>query len=180
MSAIPKTIFFKAGEVIFEEGQDAENVYLIVDGEVKITKSKGAQQITIATVGKNSIFGEMALIDNNPRSATVIAKEDTNCVILTAHSFAERLKTLDPTLQEAFRTLSAVVRDNTDDVSRAVFYNQASKGGERSLTTAADLKEIINEEEIKKHLEGIDPFIGGLFRVLLKNAVTIIQKKQKL
>lgn len=66
-------VFYPAGQVIFDIGDRAELMYLVVEGEVEIQFNGRVLQ----TVGVQDIFGELALIDDSPRSAKAIAK--TNC-----------------------------------------------------------------------------------------------------
>ena len=63
---------FKEGEVIFREGDPATELYVIKSGKVDINSGNRL----LATIGENGIFGEMALIDKEPRSATVTAATD--------------------------------------------------------------------------------------------------------
>jgi len=65
-------VAFKAGQTIFEVGEEAEMMYIVVEGEVEIQLNGRVLQ----TVGAQDVFGEMALIDNSPRSAKAIAKTD--------------------------------------------------------------------------------------------------------
>src|SRR5215210_5744335 len=67
---------YAAGEVIFGEGDKGHNMYVIRSGEVVIERGEGRPMETLGTGG---IFGEMALIDGSPRSATARAKSD--CVV---------------------------------------------------------------------------------------------------
>jgi len=79
----PNTVTFKAGQVIFEEGEAGNNMYVIQEGEVDIflhTK-------LLETAGVGGIFGEMALVDNEPRSGTVIAKTDCKVVPINQKQF---------------------------------------------------------------------------------------------
>lgn len=64
---------YSDGEVIFREGEEGEKMYVIQDGKVKITKQSPSGDLMIATLGSGDIFGEMALLDRMPRSATAIA-----------------------------------------------------------------------------------------------------------
>lgn len=61
---------FVPGETIFREGEPGDRMYAIVEGEVDIT----AMGHHVSTIGPGAIFGEMALIDSSPRSATASAK----------------------------------------------------------------------------------------------------------
>jgi CRP/FNR family cyclic AMP-dependent transcriptional regulator len=67
---------FKAGEVIFKEGDAGTEFFVIQSGKVDVRL--GNRQL--GTLGDNDIFGEMALIDTAPRSATVVAATDVKIV----------------------------------------------------------------------------------------------------
>ena len=65
---------FPAGAVIFEEGDPGSRMYVIQSGEVRILKRVGAREITLARLGAGEAFGEMALLEGQPRSATAIVE----------------------------------------------------------------------------------------------------------
>jgi CRP/FNR family cyclic AMP-dependent transcriptional regulator len=69
------TTSFAPGEVIFREGDKADKMYVILSGEVEVQ----LQGMVIDTLAQGGTFGEMALIDGSPRSATVVAK--TSCEV---------------------------------------------------------------------------------------------------
>ena len=64
-----KTLFKKAGDVILKEGEESTDAYIILKGEVNVIKKNEV----IATLQENSIFGEIGLVDQRPRTATCIA-----------------------------------------------------------------------------------------------------------
>lgn len=64
---------FPDGEIIFREGDEGDRMYVIQSGKVKITKKTPEGELAIATLGSGEIFGEMALFDRMPRSATAAA-----------------------------------------------------------------------------------------------------------
>ena len=69
--------FFKKGQNIFQEGQKGDRLYIILDGEVRISKYiPGVGEEALAILGKGDFFGEMALIDNASRSADATAHTD--------------------------------------------------------------------------------------------------------
>jgi CRP/FNR family transcriptional regulator, cyclic AMP receptor protein len=74
---------FKAGSVIFREGDEARELFVIKSGEVRIQIGNR----TVTELGSDSIFGEMALIDNEPRSATAIAITDVELVPVSERQF---------------------------------------------------------------------------------------------
>ncbi len=71
-----QTECFVSGETIFQEGQAGSKMYVVKEGEVELL-FRGK---TIATVGKGGILGEMAIIDNRPRSAT--ARATAGCELM--------------------------------------------------------------------------------------------------
>ena len=65
-------VLFRAGQTIFDIGERAEMMYIVVEGEVEIQFGGRVLQ----TVGEKDIFGEMALIEDSPRSAKAVAKTE--------------------------------------------------------------------------------------------------------
>lgn len=74
---------FKAGSVIFREDDEARELFVIKSGQVRIQTGNR----TVTELGPESIFGEMALIDNEPRSASAIAVTDTELVPVSEKQF---------------------------------------------------------------------------------------------
>ncbi len=68
---------YKSGEIIIKENDFGESAYLIKEGLVKVTKEMNGQDIHICELGVGSIFGEMSMIDEKPRNATVTAIKNT-------------------------------------------------------------------------------------------------------
>jgi CRP/FNR family transcriptional regulator, cyclic AMP receptor protein len=74
---------FKAGSVIFREGDEAHELFVIKSGQVRIQMGNR----TLNELAADSIFGEMALIDGEPRSATAIAMTDVELVPVSEKQF---------------------------------------------------------------------------------------------
>src|SRR5208337_543749 len=70
------TRIYHDSEVIFEEGSYGDEMYIVHSGSVKLVKKSTGQEIPIATVDPGEFFGEMALVDNAPRSVSAIAGAD--------------------------------------------------------------------------------------------------------
>lgn len=84
---------FKAGESIFQQGDPGEVLYLIESGEVRIfVQGREGQELSFIMHGPGDIFGEMALIDNLPRSAGAVATEDTALYALPRDQFRDHMR----------------------------------------------------------------------------------------
>jgi CRP-like cAMP-binding protein len=78
-----ETVKVPAGEVIFNEGDVGNEMYGIVEGEVELRTATRS----IARLGPDDVFGEMALIDSSPRMATATATTDTVLAMIDKHRF---------------------------------------------------------------------------------------------
>jgi CRP/FNR family transcriptional regulator/CRP/FNR family cyclic AMP-dependent transcriptional regulator len=79
---------FPKDSVIFFEHDPGDSLFMIVSGRVKVTiLSDDGREIILSVLGERDFFGEMSLLDNEPRSATAIAMEDTEVVILHQKEF---------------------------------------------------------------------------------------------
>ena len=75
--------FFKAGSIIFREGDEANQLFVIKSGQVRIQIGNR----TVTELAADNIFGEMALIDSEPRSATAVAITDVEVVPVSEKQF---------------------------------------------------------------------------------------------
>ncbi|HTH15902.1 MAG TPA: cyclic nucleotide-binding domain-containing protein [Magnetospirillum sp.] len=73
---------FKAGTIIFREGDNGDEAYVIETGRVLIHKDVSGAQVPLGEIGQHGIFGEMALIDDHPRMASAEAADDTVCMVI--------------------------------------------------------------------------------------------------
>lgn len=73
---------FPPGQIIFNEGDPGDMAYVVESGKVAIFKTVNGQKVTLGQIGPNGVFGEMALIDNEPRMASAMAAEETACLVI--------------------------------------------------------------------------------------------------
>jgi CRP-like cAMP-binding protein len=105
---------YGTGDAIVRKGEGTVGFYLILDGSVEI-RSDGT---TLSKLGPGQFFGEMSVIDNQPRSADVLAMEPSRCLILSAWSFnaliSKHPKIAVKILQEFVRRLRDTNKALTD------------------------------------------------------------------
>jgi CRP/FNR family cyclic AMP-dependent transcriptional regulator len=101
------TVSFKAGDTILSEGADGTTAYLIVSGSVEVSVGQGSAAKVLGTLGAGEVFGEMCLIEPGPRSATVTAVADTECV---ATSYDEFIAAIEKDPRQAVQFMQTLVR----------------------------------------------------------------------
>jgi CRP-like cAMP-binding protein len=100
-------VTFKAGETILSEGAEGKTAYLIVSGSVEVSIGEGRAAKVLVTLGPDEVFGEMCLIEPGPRSATVTALADTECV---ATSYDEFIAAIEKDPRQAVQFMQTLVR----------------------------------------------------------------------
>jgi CRP-like cAMP-binding protein len=96
-----RTRRFRRGEVLFHQGDPGEALFVVTSGTVKISlPSEEGDEAIIATVNPGEFFGELALLDGAPRSATATALEPTETLALARPRFRE-LIAAEPALRDA-------------------------------------------------------------------------------
>jgi diguanylate cyclase (GGDEF)-like protein len=78
---------FAPGEVMFREGEGGDELFAVASGLVSVTVRSDCEDIELARVGRGAFFGEMAILERAPRSATCTAIEATDCLVLKAADF---------------------------------------------------------------------------------------------
>ncbi len=116
---------FPAGTVLFREGDSGEEMYILQSGRVKISKRIRGVEKTLATLEKGEFFGEMAILNDKPRSASAETIEDSDMLVIDRKTFESLLrsnveiairfiKRLADRLRETNEQMeSLMIRDNT-------------------------------------------------------------------
>ena len=109
---------FTDGEYIFREGESAAYAYVVKSGTVEITKHSADGEQVLAELVAPTLFGEMALIDGNPRSAGARAKENTVVTEVTANSFETYLSKNPEAAVRIMKTISENLRKSNQVVAK--------------------------------------------------------------
>lgn len=103
---------FKAGDLIMKQGEKGDCAYIIEDGMVEILiEGPSGDERSIGTRGNGTIIGEMALVDDAPRTATIKAVKDCKMLEISREDFTQRLTTTDPVIQMISQVILTRYRD---------------------------------------------------------------------
>jgi CRP-like cAMP-binding protein len=89
--------YFEAGQAVFQEGDRGDWLYVVTEGEVEVLKLNGTGTSTsLRRLGVGECFGEIALVHDKPRTATVRAVKPTNVLAVDREAFQALFATLPP------------------------------------------------------------------------------------
>lgn len=108
------TLHYEPGEVIFKEGDIGDYLYIIADGKVEVYQTKDGTDKTIATLSKGEYFGEMALLNQKMRTASVRCIQPTNLLALKKTDFGALIANLD----DIRKTFEETHKSRSQDLSK--------------------------------------------------------------
>jgi CRP-like cAMP-binding protein len=159
---------FLAGEVLFREGEKGEDMYVIQSGVVQIRKQVGGKERPLATLGRGEFVGEMAILNDKPRTATAVVLETARCLVIDGQTLEHMIansteialrlvKKLARRLDSADEMIQILL--NPDPKARVLLSlrRQAETFGEetglglRVHSSAADLASEVGADESQVH-----------------------------
>ncbi len=151
---------FHTGRVIFEEGSQGDAFYIIIKGTVEIWKNYDKKDMNLVAIqGPGSFFGEMAIIDSLPRSATVKAIEEVHTLVISRQNFLKIVEENSSIALAIMRSMSSVLRSSTEKL----FTNLNVKS-----------KLLLYETEVRKLSESALKESEEKFRILAENVTDIL------
>jgi serine/threonine-protein kinase len=111
---------FDAGSTIIREGEDGDAAYIIVAGSCEIRKEMPSGTEALMSLGPGDVFGEMAIMTQGPRTATVVATETTTVLVVTSAILDREMEALKPWIATLLKSLAARFRD-IDTKHRATY-----------------------------------------------------------
>ena len=100
-------VAFKAGETIIREGDEGDTAFFIVRGTVNVSVGRGDRAQTVGKLETGEVFGEMSLIEPGPRSATIRAATDVECL---ATSYEDFIAAIEDNPDRAVAFMKTLVR----------------------------------------------------------------------
>ncbi|MBT3658790.1 MAG: EAL domain-containing protein [Rhodospirillaceae bacterium] len=160
---------YSPDQKIFAMGDEGRNAYFIERGRAQVSLPKDDGETIIAELRKGEIFGEMSMIDDVPRSATVTAVEDTEVIVIQRSRFIQPLKSAHPMMNLLLRIVLARFRDAQRQLSgmRTTSSEMNTSLEEiRSLAfdrinTERDMRRGLDAGEFEMHYQPITSLDGG-------------------
>ena len=155
---------FSKGDVVFRQGDDANEMYFIVSGMVEILHhdageaQKEAVDKRLAVLEKGDIFGELGILLDKPRTADAVAVSDVRVYKITKSDFDEILRG-SPELQKSIRELADSRLDDLN-VKSLEFHNEVLK--DETIRQFEMLTPEVTAKEIQEEGKAVAPHVGGV------------------
>jgi CRP/FNR family transcriptional regulator, cyclic AMP receptor protein len=130
---------FRRGETVFHVGDPGDALFIVMAGSIKITlPADTGDEAILATLRSGDFFGELALLDGAPRSATAVAIEPTETYVLSRDGFRELIASQAQMREALLATLAAEVRRLTNHVEELHFLDITGRLASRLVRLAAE------------------------------------------
>lgn len=113
-------LHYAAGEVILRQGDPAEMVYVIMEGEAEVTRDTGSSKLTLAKVGSGALVGEIGVVLQQPYSATITVLTDVIALQVDKSTFLELLQQVPQLSMALIRELSRRLVRASDLYAKAI------------------------------------------------------------
>ena len=141
---------FRRGEVIFHLGDPGDALFVIVTGDVKISlPSETGDEAILATLGPGAVFGELALLDGAPRSATATALGPTETVVLPRDRFRELIATEAGVRDALLASIAGELRRLTTHVEELHFLDITGRLAARLVRLAQDGGTVLDDGSVR-------------------------------
>lgn len=139
LMSVAKRRTFRAGEVIFHRDDPGQVLYVIKEGKVKISiMSPDGQEISLVVFGKGDCFGELALLDGEPRSADAISLERVECYTLQRVEFHKAIMKNPKIAIQVLEVLSRRLRKTDNQVEDLIFLDVYGRVAKKLLELAEE------------------------------------------
>jgi len=105
-----RSVHVESGEIVIEEGTPGDSLYIVLSGEIEITKRDGVREVVLATRKTGEAVGEMSLLERTPRSASARALRPSELLEISPEAFRTVLETNPSTAMTVLRTVASRLR----------------------------------------------------------------------
>lgn len=129
---------FEDGEVIFTEGDDSREMYIVVSGEVAVSKKTKSGEVPLAKLQKGDFVGEMSLLESLPRSATAKSIGQTKLLVIQPGGFLLKIRR-DPTFAfEMLQSLSRRIRLTNESLVKELSHDKVNSDTLRKIVSGSE------------------------------------------
>jgi len=179
--------YFETEDYLFRQGDKADYAYIIESGSVEVSHRQGEQKLVLSNLGEGDIIGEMAIIDNLPRTASAQASEPTRVLAIPLDYISEKIADSDPTVRLCLRHIMARYRDMQNRYTHIFdgIASQDEKSAEDTqntlvfqnvLTQYQDIRDRISNASSLPPLKPLDAAFGNE-ETLLNTKMLVTQDK---
>lgn len=118
---------FEPGQILFEQGEGGDSAYVIIEGSADVSVNTPAGPLTVATIDKHELVGEIALLCDVPRTATVTAKTELVALQISKDLFYRLVAEFPEMAMEIMRDLARRLDQTTSRLREAVVAQQSSQ-----------------------------------------------------
>ena len=118
---------YAAGEKIFAEGEIGAEMFIIQTGKVRISKRSTDTEKTLVVLEDGDFFGEMAVIDKGPRSASATAVDEVKCIVLNEELFEQQMQNNARIVKKILKNMSARLRDANKQIENLLIRDANSR-----------------------------------------------------
>jgi CRP-like cAMP-binding protein len=144
---------YKPGQIIFSENSECDGMYIVDSGRVRVFKTiesaGSSKEVELCTLGPKAMFGEMAMIDESRRSASVQAVDDTICTVITKKIFEDQLTRIPPWMVNMIKILVSRLRETNNKLRHVIEQYTDAPEDSGSLIT-------LDDQEAEKMMENAE------------------------
>lgn len=157
-----KVMQFDAGDRIFSEGEHGNLMYILLQGSVDLMMKVDTGQTVLKTVSApNDFFGEMALLDDRPRSASAIATRRTSVIAVDGQTFETMILTNGKFALKIIKVLAERIRQSNNQVSELIETMPRERIARSMVDYALHHGEPLHEGAIKVNVEAMKVWINS-------------------
>lgn len=164
----PYSESFKADAIIFAEGDAPNGAYLIESGRIEISTLQFGEHRVLDELGPGMLLGEMAVLDDSPRTATARAVTDCALTPIDADQFAERLAAADPIVRALlmsqltrYRSALATLTGGTPGTENVALAQHGNADAFGKIRLESELRAALERKELEVRLQPIEEIVSG-------------------
>jgi CRP/FNR family cyclic AMP-dependent transcriptional regulator len=176
---------FAKRTILINEGDQTNSLYVIISGKVKIyCGDEHGKEIIIATLGPGEYFGEVALIDDAERSASVMTLEDSNFLVISKESFKTALSQYPEIAIRLIQEFTQRFRNMTDNIKNLALLDVYGRVAKTLLSMATEeeehliIHEKLTQQDIANRVGASREMVAKIMKDLTTGGYIEVQDKE--